>query len=95
MGSAEQHACYKERPTPMHAAIRIVRPANNVVRSAQPPGMPSSDSSSDEDAAKFAAVAVSADALHQQAERSKQASALAWLRAAVLCRRSAATVCVC
>lgn len=38
--------------------------------------MPSSDSSSDEDVAKFAAVAVSADALHQQAERSKQASAL-------------------
>ncbi|PRW61114.1 hypothetical protein C2E21_0133 [Chlorella sorokiniana] len=32
----------------------------------------SSDSSSDEDAAKFAAVAISADVLHQQAERSKQ-----------------------
>ena len=38
-----------------------------------------SDSSSDEDVAKFAAVAVSADALHQQAERSKQASVLGWM----------------
>ena len=46
-----------------------------------------SDSSSDEDVAKFAAVAVSADALHQQAERSKQASVLGWMRSIPFCRR--------